>query len=230
MRIFESFDSIIDLPYPAFEKKLEKLEETFANISVDELNEDMLDEYFLRIKEEYSSQTLDSAKTRLGLLGYIAHFDVLIEKYFPDYVGLFQNVFEREDFENIAPVAYTFLAHLDEILRDYTHRLSDPDNYPSYTSYIQEVIRDSMIGLFFWLQERETKREKKADEKERNTDIAIKMSSETNDYELRFVRQCLELLGEWVLEKIFFDFEYPIKTSPTHPDLQLIGRYEKKNT
>ncbi len=228
MRIFESFDSIIDLPYPAFEKKLDKLEETLGKFSVDELNEDMLDEYFLKIKEEYSTQKLDGAKTRLGLLGYVAHFDVLVEKYFPDYVALFQDVFDREDFENMAPVAYTFLEHLDEILRDYTHRLSDPDNYPSYTSYIQEVIRDSMIGLFFWLQERETKREKKASEKDKNTDIAIKMSSETDDYELRFIRQCLELLGEWVLEKIFFDFEYPIKISPTHPDLQLIGRYERK--
>jgi hypothetical protein len=56
------------------------------------------------------------------------------------------------------------------------------------------------------------------------------MSSETDNYELRFIRQCLELLGEWVLEKIFFDFEYPIRTSATHPDLQLIGRYEKKTT
>jgi len=196
MRIFESFDSIIDLPYPAFEKKLEKLEETFRNISVDELNEDMLDEYFLRVKEAYSSQNNDGAKTRLALLGYMAHFDVLVEKYFPDYVSIFQGIFEREDFENITPVAYTFLEHLDEILREYTHRLSDPDNYPSYTSYIQEVIRDSMIGLFFWLQDRETKREKRGDEKDRNTDIAIKMSAETDDYELRFIRQCLELLGE----------------------------------
>lgn len=196
MRIFESFDSIVDLPYPAFEKKLEKLEETFRNISVDELDEDTLDEYFLRLKEAYSNQNNDGAKTRLALLGYMAHFDVLVEKYFPDYVSIFQGIFEREDFENITPVAYTFLEHLDEILREYTHRLSDPDNYPSYTSYIQEVIRDSMIGLFFWLQDRETRREKKGDEKDRNTDIAIKMSSETEEYELRFIRQCLELLGE----------------------------------
>lgn len=196
MRIFESFDTIIDLPYSAFEKKLEKLEENFRNISVDELNEDMLDEYFLRVKEEYSTQKQDSAKTRLALLGYMAHFDVLVEKYFPDYVGIFQGIFEREDFETIAPVAYTFLEHLDEILRDYTHRLSDPDNYPSYTSYIQEVIRESMIGLFFWLQERESEHEKLIETKDRNTDLAIRSSTETEDYELRFIRQCLELLGE----------------------------------
>jgi len=130
------------------------------------------------------------------VLGYIAHFDVLVEKYFPDYVSIFQTVFEREDFESLAPVAYTFIEHLDEILRDYTHRLSDPDNYPSYTSYIQEVIRESMIGLFFWLQERETEQEKKGTEKDKNTDIAIKISTETDDMELRFIRQCLELLGE----------------------------------
>lgn len=121
---------------------------------------------------------------------------MLIEKYFPDYVSLFQGVFEREDFENIAPVAYDFLEHLDEILRDYTHRLSDPDNYPSYTSYIQEVIRDGMIGLFFWLQDREENREKNVTEKEKNTDTHIVSSAETDDYELRFIRQCLELLGE----------------------------------
>lgn len=56
MRIFESFDGIIDLPYPAFEKKLEKLEEGFSQISFEEINEDALDEYFLRIKEEYNHQ------------------------------------------------------------------------------------------------------------------------------------------------------------------------------
>ncbi len=154
---------------------------------------------------------------------------MLVEKYFPDYVTIFQDVFERKDFETLAPIAYDFLEHLDEILRDYTHRLSDPDNYPSYTSYIQEVIRDSMIGLFFWLQDREEAREKKGNEKERNTDTHILSSSETEDYELRFIRQCLELLGEGVLEKIFFDFGYQMRTSAEHPDLQLIGRYEKKN-
>ncbi len=228
MILFESLDSIIDLPYPAFQKKLEKLEETFATISVDEINEDTLDEYFWRIKEEYKNSALDTAKNRLSLLGYIGHFDVLVEKYFPDYVSLFQGVFERKDFENIAPIAYDFLEHLDEILRDYTHRLSDPDNYPSYTSYIQEVIRDSMIGLFFWLQDREETREKNVTDKEKNTDTHIVSSAETDDYELRFIRQCLELLGEWVLEKIFFDFWYPLRTSTEHPDLQLIGRYEKK--
>lgn len=130
------------------------------------------------------------------MLGYIAHFDVLVEKYFPDYVQIFQNVFDRKDFENIAPVAYSFLEHLDEILREYTHRLSDPDNYPSYTSYIQELIRDSMIALFFWLQDRETDREKHTEQKDRNTDTHIIASSETDDYELRFIRQCLELMGE----------------------------------
>lgn len=26
--------------------------------------------------------------------------------------------------------------------------LSDPDNYPSYTAYIQELIQNSMIDLF----------------------------------------------------------------------------------
>jgi hypothetical protein len=155
MQIFESFDAIIDLPYSAFEKKLTKLEEAFSGFSIDDIHEDSLDEYFGKIKGEFNARTMDSAKNRLAVLGYIAHFDTLVEKYFPDYIALFQKVFEREDFEIIAPVAYTFIEHLDEILRDYTHRLSDPDNYPSYTSYIQEVIRESMIGLFFWLQERE---------------------------------------------------------------------------
>lgn len=230
MQIFESFDAIIDLPYSAFEKKLTKLEEAFAWFSIDDIHEDSLDEYFGKIKGEFNARIQDSAKNRLAVLGYIAHFDVLVEKYFPDYVSIFQTVFEREDFESLAPVAYTFIEHLDEILRDYTHRLSDPDNYPSYTSYIQEVIRESMIGLFFWLQERETEQEKKGTEKDKNTDIAIKISTETDDMELRFIRQCLELLGEWVLEKIFFDFGYPIRTSPTHPDLQLIGRYQRKTT
>ncbi len=51
---------------------------------------------------------------------------------------------------------------MDEILREYTHRLSEPDQYPSYTGFIQELVQNSMIDLFFWLQERETEKEKKA--------------------------------------------------------------------
>lgn len=161
MIIFESLDDIIDLPYQAFEKKLEKLESTFSGLSIEEINEDTLDEYFIRMKREYSESIGDAAKNRLAILGYIGHFDVLIEKYFPDYVSTFQEIFDREDLKVLAPIAYTYLEHLDEILRDYTHRLSDPDKYPSYTNYIQEIIRDTMIALFFWLQDRESEIEKK---------------------------------------------------------------------
>ena len=85
---------------------------------------------------------------------------------------------------------------MDEILREYTHRLSEPDQYPSYTGYIQELIQNSMIDLFFWLQEREMAQEKKAKPEDRNTDIAIKMSSETKNHELAFTRQSLEILLE----------------------------------
>jgi hypothetical protein len=35
-------------------------------------------------------------------------------------------------------------------------------------------------------------------------------------------------MNEGVLEKIFFDHEYPIRVSPTDAELQLIGRYERK--
>ena len=113
-------------------------------------------------------------------------------------------------------------------MREYTHRLSDPDNYPSYTAYIQELIQNSMIDLFFWLQERESAQEKKAGADDKNTDILIKSSSDTKNADLRFTRQCLELMNEGVLEKIFFDHEYPIRVSPTDAELQLIGRYERK--
>lgn len=135
---------------------------------------------------------------------------------------------DRDDSDDIARANYSFLEHMDEILRDYTHRLSDPDNYPSYTGYIQELIQNSMIDLFFWLQDRETAQEKTAKIEDRNTDIYIQLSSETKHPELRITRKCLELLNEGVLEKIFFDHEYPIRVSPVDPELQLIGRYERK--
>lgn len=127
-------------------------------------------------------------------------------------------------------VNYEFLEHMDEILREYTHRLSDPDNYPTYTGYIQELVQNSMIDLFFWLQEREIQEEKKAKTEDKNTDLVIHMSSTTKDKNLQMTRRCLELMHEGVLEKIFFDHEYPIRISPLDPELQLIGRYERKKS
>lgn len=120
----------------------------------------------------------------------------MVEKFFPDYVTLFQTSLDREDVENLGGVLRNFLEHMDEILREYTHRLSEPDQYPSYTGYIQELIQNSMIDLFFWLQEREMAQEKTAKLEDRNTDIAIKMSSETKNHELAFTRQSLEILLE----------------------------------
>ena len=228
MQLFASLDSLIDLPFPAFEKRLIKLEEEFRNLSVTDIDEEEIEWYFLRIKSEYEHNTGDLAKTRLEILGYLSHFDTLVEKFFPDYVTLFQTSLDREDVENLGGVLRNFLEHMDEILREYTHRLSEPDQYPSYTGYIQELIQNSMIDLFFWLQEREMAQEKKAKPEDRNTDIAIKMSSETKNHELAFTRQSLEILLEWVLEKIFFDHEYMMRTSPVDADLQLIGRYERK--
>lgn len=228
MHLFSSLDSLIDLPFPAFEKKLTKLEEEFKNLSVTDIDEEEIEGYFLRIKSEYADHTGDTAKTRLEILGYLSHFDTLVEKFFPDYVSLFQESLDRKDVSNLSRVLLNFLEHMDEILREYTHRLSEPDQYPSYTGYIQELIQNSMIDLFFWLQERESAQEKKAKPEDKNTDIAIRMSSETKDPSLQLTRQCLEILLEWVLEKIFFDHEYKIRTSPLDTELPLIGRYEKK--
>ncbi len=120
----------------------------------------------------------------------------MIEKYFPDYVAIFQENVDREEHADIAQANYIYLAHLDEILREYTHRLSEPDKYPSYTNYIQELIQSSMIELFFWLQDREMEREKRVKEEDKNTDILIKTSTDTLDPELKMIRQYIELLGE----------------------------------
>jgi hypothetical protein len=226
--LFSALDTLLELPFPAFEKKLIKFEEEFRNLSISDISEEEIEGYFLRVRNEYEKATGDRAKTHLAILGYLSHFDTLVEKYFPDYVALFQTSLDRDDQDIIAPINYGFLEHMDEILREYTHRLSEPDQYPSYTGYIQELIQNSMIDLFFWLQERESTLEKKAKVEDRNSDILIKSSSDTKNPELRFTRQCLELLNEWVLEKIFFDHEYPIRVSETDAELQLIGRYERK--
>ena len=226
--LFSALDTLLELPFPAFEKRLIKFEEEFKNISVSDVSEEELEAYFLRIKSDYDKATGDRAKIHLSIIGYLSHFDTLVEKYFPDYVWLFQSSLERDDQDDIASVNYDFLEHMNEILRDYTHRLSDPDNYPSYTAYIQELIQNSMIDLYFWLQEREENQQKKASTDDKNTDLVIKSSSDTKNAALRFTRQCLELMNEGVLEKIFFDHEYPIRVSPADPELQLIGRYEHK--
>lgn len=225
--LFSSLDTLLDLPFPAFEKRLAKLEEEFRNIAITDIAEEELESYFLRIKDEYESAFGDGAKTRLSIIGYLSHFDTLVEKYFPDYVAIFQASLNRPDREEVAEVNFVFLEHMDEILREYTHRLSEPERYPSYTGYIQELIQNSMIDLYFWLQEREWEQEKKSPN-DSNTDINIRHSSETKDTDLQLTRRCLECLNEGVLEKIFYDHEYPIRTSPLDAELQLIGRYERK--
>jgi hypothetical protein len=194
--LFSALDTLLELPFPAFEKKLIKFEEEFRNLSISDISEEEIEGYFLRVRNEYEKATGDRAKTHLAILGYLSHFDTLVEKYFPDYVALFQTSLDRDDQDIIAPINYGFLEHMDEILREYTHRLSEPDQYPSYTGYIQELIQNSMIDLFFWLQERESTLEKKAKVEDRNSDILIKSSSDTKNPELRFTRQCLELLNE----------------------------------
>lgn len=226
--LFSALDTLLDLPFPAFLKKLTKFEEDFRDISISDVSEEELESYFTRIQKEYQKSTGDAAKTRLATLWYLSHFDTLVEKFFPDYVILFQETLEREDAKELASVNYGFLEHMDEILREYTHRLSEPDQYPSYTGFIQELVQNSMIDLFFWLQERETEKEKKAWTSDRNTELAIRSSSETKNPELKMIRESLELLGAWVLEKIFFDHEYPLRVSPLDPELPLIGRYERK--
>ncbi|MCB9807241.1 hypothetical protein H6768_05175 [Candidatus Peribacteria bacterium] len=66
--LFTALDSLLDLPFPAFEKRLIKLEEEFQSLSVSDISEEELESYFLRIKDEYEKETHDAAKTRLSIL------------------------------------------------------------------------------------------------------------------------------------------------------------------
>ena len=100
--LFSALDTLLDLPFPAFEKKLTKFEEEFRNISISDVSEEELESYFTRIQKEYTKSTGDGAKTRLATLGYLSHFDTLVEKFFPDYVILFQETLNREDAKELA--------------------------------------------------------------------------------------------------------------------------------
>ena len=48
--LFSSLDSLLDLPFIAFEKKLTKFEEDFRDISISDVSEEELDSYFTRIR------------------------------------------------------------------------------------------------------------------------------------------------------------------------------------
>lgn len=100
--LFESLDSLLELPFSAFEKRLSKLEEEFRKISISDIAEEELESYFTRTRAEYEVSLGDSAKVRLSILGYLSHFDTLVEKFFPDYVSLFQLSLERVDWEDVA--------------------------------------------------------------------------------------------------------------------------------
>lgn len=67
-RLFSDLDDILDLPFPAFEKRLAKLEEEFKNISITDISEEELESYFTRIKSDFESFEGEKAKTRLALL------------------------------------------------------------------------------------------------------------------------------------------------------------------
>ena len=66
--LFSSLDTLLDLPFPAFEKRLSKLEEEFKNIAITDIAEEELESYFLRLREEYETASGDSAKTRLSVI------------------------------------------------------------------------------------------------------------------------------------------------------------------
>lgn len=83
-------------------EKLTKFEEEFRNISISDVSEEELESYFTRIQKEYTKSTGEGAKTRLATLGYLSHFDTLVEKFFPDYVTLFQETLDREDAKELA--------------------------------------------------------------------------------------------------------------------------------
>lgn len=51
--LFSALDTLLDLPLPAFEKKLTKFEEDFKDASVSDVSEEELEAYFSRIKDEY---------------------------------------------------------------------------------------------------------------------------------------------------------------------------------
>jgi hypothetical protein len=227
--LFSSIDSIIDLPYAAFQKKLAQYEEEFKNIDVRDISDDELESFYTRIRTEYEIASDDKAKNRLAILGYIAHFDVLVEKFFPDYVALFQGTLQRPDSAELAEINQEYLEHLEEILRDYSHRMSEPDQHASYTGYIQELIQQNMIDLFFWLQEREISQEEHAKAEDKHTDFALRTSEETDNIYLKWTRRALEFLSTGILEKIFFDLGYTHRVSPVDRELHLIGRYNKKN-
>jgi len=226
--IFSALDLLLDLPYAAFEKKLTKLEEDFRTLSIHDISEEELESYYERMNHEFQLAIGEKSRIYLAIISYISHFDTLIEKYFPDFVTLFEWNIDRPDNDIIAHENYIFLEHLEEILRDYTSRLSDPDQYPTYTNYIQELIQTSMIDLLFWLQDREVLEEKRVLPQDKNTDIHIKSSLETIDPKLKQIRSYIELLNGGVLEKILYDLGYEIQISPLDPDLLLIGRYHRK--
>ena len=66
--LFQALDTLLDLPFPAFEKRLVKLEEEFRNMSITDISEEELDSYFTRIRSQYDQFTDDPAKTRLAIL------------------------------------------------------------------------------------------------------------------------------------------------------------------
>ncbi len=66
--LFSALDTLLDLPFPAFLKKLTKFEEDFRDISISDVSEEELESYFTRIQKEYQKSTGDAAKTRLATL------------------------------------------------------------------------------------------------------------------------------------------------------------------
>lgn len=68
MLLFDALDSILDLPFSAFQKKLAKLEQEFQHISFDEVGDEELDQYFLKIQSQIYKTTGDAARVRIRVL------------------------------------------------------------------------------------------------------------------------------------------------------------------
>ena len=85
----------------------------------------------------------------------------------------------------------TLLEHIEEVFRDYCHRLSVPEEHPEFTRHVHTDMQEVMISLVAWLQERETEIEEELekDSTDRSHDLGMVHSADTSHLGLKYVRK-----------------------------------------
>lgn len=99
----------------------------------------------------------------LKVLTYIANVETLVEDHFMQYVEVYTEMLLRDSRLLDEPV-FQLLVEVDTVFESYTKKVEEKAKNPEYIPHIYNHMKQVMISLVLWLQDREEEKEKELEE------------------------------------------------------------------